>query len=90
MNTKPKPPPIGDNTDSVNPEQLRAFVERFERLETEKTGIKDAQKDVMAEAAAYGYDPKILRKVITIRKKDPELALDEDAKIALYRDALGC
>ena len=73
----------------VNPEQLRAFVERFERLETEKTAITQSQKDVMAEAAAYGYDAKILRKVIKLRKKDPEFLLEEEATLTLYREALG-
>ena len=81
--------PPSDQTHSVNAEQLRAFVERFERLETEKKDITEAQKDVMSEAAAYGYDAKILRRVIVLRKKDPEKLSEEEAVLNLYRDVLG-
>ena len=83
-------PEIGDNGFSVDPAKLREWVERFERLETTKKEATQAQKDVMCEATAYGYDAKIIRAVIKLRKKDPELVLDEDTKTTLYREALGC
>ena len=69
--------------------ELRAFVERFERLEIEKKDIADHQKEVMAEAKSRGYDTKILRKVIALRKKDPQEISEEEAVLDLYKDALG-
>ncbi len=69
--------------------ELRAFVERYERLEIEKKDIADHQKEVMAEAKSRGYDTKILRKVIALRKKDPQEISEEEAVLDLYKDALG-
>ncbi len=69
--------------------ELRAFVERYERLEVEKKDIADHQKEVMAEAKSRGYDTKILRKVIALRKKDPQEISEEEAVLELYKDALG-
>ena len=69
--------------------ELRAFVERFERLEQEKKDIMDAQKEVMAEAKGRGYDTKVMRKLITLRKKDPQEISEEEAVLELYKEALG-
>ncbi len=69
--------------------ELRAFVERFERLEAEKKDIADQQKEVMAEAKSRGYDTKILRKVVALRKKDPQEISEEEAVLELYKEALG-
>lgn len=69
--------------------ELRAFVERYERLEVEKKDIADHQKEVMAEAKSRGYDTKILRKVIALRKMDPQEISEEEAVLELYKDALG-
>ena len=69
--------------------ELRSFVERFERLEIEKKDIADHQKEVMAEAKSRGYDTKILRKIIVLRKKDPQEISEEEAVLDLYKDALG-
>jgi len=73
----------------VTSSELRAFVERFERLEVEKKDIADHQKEVMAEAKSRGYDTKILRKIVALRKKDPEEISEEEAVLELYKDALG-
>lgn len=69
--------------------ELRAFVERFERLEAEKKDIADQQKEVMAEAKGRGYDTKALRKLVALRKKDPQVVSEEEAVLELYKDALG-
>ncbi len=69
--------------------ELRAFVERFERLDAEKKDIADQQKEVMAEAKSRGYDTKILRKVVALRKKDPAEISEEEAVLDLYKEALG-
>ena len=69
--------------------QLRAFVERIERLEEEKKTIADDIKDVYAEAKGNGYDVKILRKVVSLRKKQPHEREEEEAVLDLYMHALG-
>jgi len=69
--------------------ELRAFVERFERLEAEKKDIAEQQKEVMAEAKSRGYDTKVLRKVIALRKRDPLDISEEEAVLEIYKDALG-
>ncbi len=79
----------GDSTYRVTAGELRAFVERYERLEAEKKDIADQQKEVMAEAKGRGYDTKILRKVVALRKKDPAEISEEEAVLELYKDALG-
>ncbi len=70
-------------------EQLRALVERIERLEEEKKAIAEDIKEVYAEAKALGFDTKVMRKVITMRKKDPQEREEEEAMLALYMQALG-
>ncbi len=70
-------------------DQLRALVERIERLEEEKKAIAEDIKEVYAEAKALGFDTKVLRKVITMRKKDPQEREEEEAMLALYLSALG-
>ncbi|MEO1110504.1 MAG: DUF2312 domain-containing protein [Pseudomonadota bacterium] len=73
----------------VAADQLRAFVERIERLEEEKKVIADDIKDVYAEAKGNGYDVKILRKVVALRKKQPHERSEEEAVLDLYMHALG-
>ncbi len=69
--------------------QLRAIIERIERLEEEKKTIAADIREVYAEAKANGFDTKILRKVITLRKKDTVEREEEQAMIDLYLHALG-
>lgn len=69
--------------------ELRQFIERFERLDQEKRDIADQQKEVMAEARARGYDVKVLRKLIALRKKDPADVSEEEAILEIYKEALG-
>lgn len=69
--------------------ELRAFIERFERLDAEKKDISEQQKEVMAEAKSRGYDTKILRKLVALRKMDPQEISEEEAVLELYKDALG-
>ncbi len=69
--------------------ELRAFVERFERLEAEKKDIADQQKEVLAEAKGRGYDVKVMRKLIALRKRDPQDISEEEAILEVYRQALG-
>lgn len=69
--------------------ELRQFIERFERLEQEKKDIADAQKEVMAEAKGRGYDTKVMRKVIALRKRDKDEIAEEEAVLEMYKSALG-
>jgi uncharacterized protein (UPF0335 family) len=69
--------------------QLRALVERIERLEEEKKTIAGDIKEVYAEAKGNGFDVKILRKVISIRKKDAGERQEEEALLDVYLSALG-
>ncbi len=74
---------------SVATDQLKSFVERIERLEEDKQTITDDIKDVYDEAKANGYDVKILRQVIRIRKQDKAEREEMDAILELYLQALG-
>ncbi|MGM0584640.1 MAG: DUF2312 domain-containing protein [Pseudomonadota bacterium] len=73
----------------VSSGQLRAIVERIERLEEEKKEVAEQIKEVYAEAKGNGFDTKTLRKVITLRKKKPEERSEEEAMLELYMNALG-
>jgi uncharacterized protein (UPF0335 family) len=68
--------------------QLKSFVERIERLEEEKKAISDDIRDVFGEAKGVGFDTKILRQVIRIRKKDAAERQEEAALLDLYLHAL--
>ncbi len=70
-------------------DQLRAFIERIERLEEEKKTIADDIKDVYGEAKSMGFDAKILRKVISIRKQDADERAEQEAILDTYLQALG-
>ncbi len=69
--------------------ELRQFIERIERLEAEKKDIADQQKEVMAEAKARGYDVKVMRKLIALRKRDADDIAEEEAVLEMYKQALG-
>lgn len=78
-----------DTSYRVTADELRQFIERFERLEAEKKDIADQQKEVMAEAKGRGYDTRVMRKVIALRKRDKEDLAEEEAVLDLYKEALG-
>ena len=77
------------SAESVAQDQIRAFVERIERLEEEKKAIADDIKEVYAEAKGNGFDTKVLRQVIRIRKQDRAERLEQEAILELYLAALG-
>jgi len=81
-----------DQSDAIGAaarEQLKAIVARIERLEEEKKGIADDIKEVYAEAKANGYDTKVLRKVISLRKQDRNERAEQEALLELYLGAIG-
>jgi uncharacterized protein (UPF0335 family) len=81
--------PSSDATYRVTADELRQFIERIERLDAEKKDLADQQKEVMAEAKGRGYDTKIIRKVISLRKREPDDIAEEEAVLEMYKEALG-
>ena len=73
----------------VTAAELRQFVERYERLESERKDLAEQMKEVMAEARARGYDVKVLKKLIALRKRDASEVSEEEAILSLYKEALG-
>lgn len=74
---------------SVTADELRQFVEQFEQLDAEAKDIADRKKELMAEAKGRGYDTKVLRKVISERKRNPDEVAEESAVLEMYKTALG-
>ncbi len=74
---------------NVAADQLRLFIERVERLEEEKKGIADDIRDVYAEAKGQGYDPKIMRQIVRLRKMQPHDRMEMEAILETYKSALG-
>jgi len=89
MKNTPDDVAVRDGVMRATADELRSFVERFERLEAEKKDIADAQKEVMAEAKGRGYDTKVLRRVIAIRRRDADDLAEEEAVLQMYMSALG-
>jgi uncharacterized protein (UPF0335 family) len=75
--------------DSVAQDQLRAFIERIERMEEEKAAVAADIKEIYAEAKANGFDTKTLRKIVNIRKQDANERAEQEALLELYMSALG-
>ncbi len=82
---------MADPTDaySVTADELRQFIERYEQLESEKKDVTEQQKELMAEAKGRGYDTKVMRKVIALRKRKPDEIAEEEAIMEMYKTALG-
>lgn len=74
---------------NVTADELRQFIERAEQLDAEKRDIMEQSKELFAEAKGRGYDPKVMRKVIALRKRKPDEIAEEEAIIDMYRIALG-
>ncbi|GAA0601360.1 DUF2312 domain-containing protein [Craurococcus roseus] len=70
-------------------DRLRSIVERIERLEEERKGLADNIKDIFAEAKSAGFDVKVVRQIISIRKKEPAEVEEQETLLDLYRRALG-
>ncbi len=83
------PDTMADAAYQVTAEELRQFIERYEHLEAEKKDIADQQKEVMAEAKGRGYDTRVLRKIVALRRRDREDLAEEEAVMELYKAALG-
>ncbi len=91
---------VGNRKEGVNPmeqsdaqgvtgDQLRAFIERIERLEEEKKELSEQVKEVFAELKGQGFDVKAIRQILKLRKQDPDDRAEEEAVLDLYMSALG-
>lgn len=78
-----------DHNYGVAAGELRQFVERVEHIRADIADLKADEKEIFAEAKARGYDTKILRKVIALRKQDAEKRSEENAILDMYGSALG-
>jgi uncharacterized protein (UPF0335 family) len=80
---------VATNLHSGAKEHLLAFIERIERLEEEKAATQNDIKEVYAEAKGNGFDVKVIRKIVSLRKKEEHERLEEEAILATYMQALG-
>ncbi len=80
---------MADTDANATDDRLRLLIERIERLEEEKKGIADDVRDVYAEAKAVGYDPKIMRQVVRLRKMKPDDRSEMEMLLDTYKNALG-
>lgn len=87
--TETKGPGEGHNVGGVAGERLKSFLDRVERREEEKKGIADDIKDIWAEAKGVGFDVKIMKKILKLRKMETEKRREEDELTELYKAAIG-
>jgi len=90
-NLKQKETPQKDAADvgGVSGTRLKSFIERVERLNEEKSAISEDISDVYGEAKATGFDPKIMRKIVSLRKSNLEKRREEQELLELYMSAIG-
>jgi uncharacterized protein (UPF0335 family) len=81
--------PIVGGSEEVNASHLLAFIERIERLEEEKKALSEDIKDVYSEAKGNGFDVKIIRKIVSMRKQDRDKRAEEEEILGLYLAAIG-
>lgn len=81
----------GEATDTggISGQRLRSFIERIERLNEEKANISEDIKDVFSESKSVGFDNKIIRKIIKMRKMDKAALIEEEELTELYKSAIG-
>lgn len=89
MKETPEDRATRDRVEAATADELRQFIERYEQLEAEKKDIADQQKELMAEARGRGYDTKVMRKIVAIRKRKPDDLAEEEAILGIYLAALG-
>lgn len=80
---------IGHNSDNVTGQRLKSFIERIERMEEEKKAVATDIKEIYAELQATGFDKKTIRKIVALRKIDPDKRREEEMILETYLAALG-
>jgi uncharacterized protein (UPF0335 family) len=84
-----EPGPNHNETGGIAADRLRSIVERIERLEEERKALAGDIKDIYAEAKSAGFDKRVLRQVVAIRKADPAEVAEQEALLHFYKRALG-
>lgn len=79
---------MSDNINGISADQLKSYIQRLEKLEEEKSTITGYIRDVFLEAKAEGFEPKIMRKVLKIRRMKYEEVLEEEELVETYMQAL--
>ena len=91
--TNNNPKPNNENSEpeikGVTADRLRGFIERIERLEEEKKGIADDIKSIYAESKSLGFETKIMRKIVSLRKLEQQDRMEQEEMIDVYKHALG-
>jgi len=82
-------PGPGHNSVAVAADRLRSLIERIERLEEEKKALSSDIRDIYAEAKSGGFDPKVMRKLIALRKMDADELEEQEMLLDTYRHSLG-
>jgi uncharacterized protein (UPF0335 family) len=80
---------MADGSSGIAADQLRSYIERIERLEEEKRGLAEDIRDVYAEAKGNGFEPKVMRRVVALRRMESADRQELDALLDLYRNAVG-
>ena len=80
---------MSEETGNVARNHLRAYIDRIERLEEEKAALMEDIREIYAEAKGTGFDPKIMRQVIRIRKMEPDQRQEQEYILDTYLSALG-
>ncbi len=90
-NLKQKEPlkKVTTNVSEVSGNRLKSFIERVERLEEEKSAIAEDIRDVYAEAKGTGFDPRVMRKIVSLRKTNLEKRREQQELLELYMSAIG-
>ena len=81
--------PVPGEIAGITADRLRGFIERVERLEEEKKAIADDIKEVYGEAKSLGFDTKIMRKIVSLRKLEQQERMEQEELIDVYKHALG-
>ncbi|WP_160122071.1 DUF2312 domain-containing protein [Rhodovarius lipocyclicus] len=85
----PSDTPSNSEVGGIAADRLRSIIERIERLEEERKALASDIKDIYAEAKSAGFEPKVIRQIVSIRKKEPAEVEEQETLLDLYRRALG-
>ncbi len=78
-----------EGSSEIAADRLRSFIERIERLEEEKSGIAEDIREVFAEAKSAGFDTKVMRQILKLRRVEPDDRREQEELLDLYKNALG-
>jgi uncharacterized protein (UPF0335 family) len=80
---------MSENSGQISSERLRSFVKRIEKMEEDKAAVAEDLKEIYGEAKGAGFDTKIIRKIISLRRLELEKRREQEELIELYKSALG-